>query len=512
MSIRWSIALAALSLLGCADHPLQTVPPSTVQQSSQYFPQTLEKDIDILFVIDNSGSMKEEQDNLAKNFPRLVDALRNPKLGPDGSGKPCGAGNTSGCKIPNVRIGVVSTDLGVPVAGIDGCSGAGDGARLLSQPRGGCVGPSDPYISYVDGKTNVDAPAIADPIERVKQAFSCIARLGTDGCGYEHPLEAARRALDGKTNPGFLRTNALLAVVFITDEDDCSAQKPALLFDPKQLDAYGFGCFEHGVRCDINDSSKPGPRKDCRPYDDPDASKQLLFPVTSYVSYFKGLKPPGRVVLSAIAGDTDRVQVGMDGGKPFLAWTSCQGKSADKAAPAIRLKAAVDGFGGQGHFSTICTDNFGPALERIGELIVANLGGQCISAPPLTGGGGLACHAGDLLGALPGGLERRCEAGCLADIDCIVELTSPGESPRLIPACEPAKFDDPTDTDCGARCPCWRVVARPGDCKPELQGSPYGLEVLRRDKAQPGTGASVRCATTPERWGSAALASMPQCN
>jgi hypothetical protein len=45
--------------------------------------------VDILFVIDDSGSMEQEQANLLNNFPKLIDALRSPKLGADGSGNPC---------------------------------------------------------------------------------------------------------------------------------------------------------------------------------------------------------------------------------------------------------------------------------------------------------------------------------------------------------------------------------------------------------------------------------------
>lgn len=503
---------ACVLLLGCVDRPLEHIPGGHLQQSNHYFPQSLEKDIDILFVIDNSGSMKQEQDNLADNFPRLIEALRNPKLGPDGSGRPCSAGDTSGCKIPNVHIGVVSTDLGAQVPGINGCAGSGDGARLQSQPRGVCVGPSEPYISYVDGVTNINDPSTDDPVERVKQAFSCIARLGTEGCGYEHPLEAARRALDGKTNPGFVREKAFLAVVFITDEDDCSAQRPAQLFDPQQPDPFGFRCFQHGVRCNIDDPTKPGPRKDCRPRDDPDTAGQLLWPVSDYVAFFNGLKPPGRVVLSAIAGDTDDVQVGADPQGPFLKWTSCVGKSTDKAAPAIRLRSAVEAFGKRGHFSSICTDDFGPALGRLGELIIASLAGQCISAPPLTDGGGLACHAGDVLGVDDSGRTVTCEQGCLERVDCVVELTGSDGQRQPIPRCDPATFRDPTDGDCRGLCPCWRVVPRPDQCKAQVQGSPYVFEVLRRDKAAPGTVAAVRCATTPLPWGSASLARLPQCN
>ena len=47
-------------------------------------------------------------------------------------------------------------------------------------------------------------------------------------------LEAMRLALDPATteNAGFLRENSALAIILLTDEDDCSARDP-LLFDPE---------------------------------------------------------------------------------------------------------------------------------------------------------------------------------------------------------------------------------------------------------------------------------------
>ena len=55
-------------------------------------------------------------------------------------------------------------------------------------------------------------------------------RLGASGCGFEHQLAAIDRALgsDGlgappSQNSGFLRPEAYLGIVMLTNEDDCSA-------------------------------------------------------------------------------------------------------------------------------------------------------------------------------------------------------------------------------------------------------------------------------------------------
>ena len=299
MASRW-LAVTALLSAACTDHTVETVPTRAVQEATRHFAQSLDKEVDILFVVDNSYSMAGLQSQLARQFPRLIDALRTQKL--QGG-------------IPDVRIGVVSSDLGAGPYTFQSdqgsCLPGGDGGKLQRTARvAGCTPPSDPWIEYKGGQTNVPAGA-SDPVERVKEAFTCIARLGDQGCGFEAVLEAGRVALDPKANrnPGFLRPEALLAVVFITNEDDCSARDPSL-FDNSQdsLDAplgpwHSFRCFEFGFHCDVNDRGHLGPRHDCKP------AGRYLYDVDDYIGFFKGLKPEGRVLLAVIAGPPQPVVV-----------------------------------------------------------------------------------------------------------------------------------------------------------------------------------------------------------
>jgi hypothetical protein len=59
--------------------------------------------------------------------------------------------------------------------------------------------------------------------------FSCVANVGTGGPSDEMPLSAMRDAFEDRmmdsTNAGFRRTDALLGVVFLTDEEDCSYEQ-----------------------------------------------------------------------------------------------------------------------------------------------------------------------------------------------------------------------------------------------------------------------------------------------
>ena len=295
-----------------------------------------EKDVDLLFVIDNSAGTAELQSRVAKSLPKLIEAMKSPALNN---------------KIPNLHIGVVSTDLGAGNYALPGCEvSGGDGGKLLYKPQiAGCIPPSKPYVEYIEGVTNINNPAVTDPIAKVTKALQCIIELGVGGCGFEAPLEAARRALDPKLNrnPGFLRKDARLAVVFVTNEDDCSAAKTQL-FDPAQsklTDPLGplssFRCFEFGVQCSCSGGpctrTTTGPRQACKPAYD------WLQDYEGYVTFFSSLKPSGRLMLFAIAGPTDLVEVSVQNGMPALK-PSCQ-STMGKGHPALRLEAVMRGRG-----------------------------------------------------------------------------------------------------------------------------------------------------------------------
>jgi hypothetical protein len=533
---RWFRVLAPIVIvlpviLACPVRPIET-PKTTLQAATnKYFPQSLEKDVDLLFMIDNSPSMAPIQQNLLKNFPLLIEALRSHKLGPETPGQPCTAQDRRKCNIPDVQIGVISSDIGAGnYPGINTCeTPGGDGGRLQNKARGsaGCPTPKDPFIKYIGGQTNIQNGQ-GSAIEQVKNAFKCIAFLGDAGCGFEHVLEATRRALDPKlnVNPNFVRQGAFLVVVWITNEDDCSAQK-SQLFDPSQqglTDPLGplqsFRCTEFGFVCDEKALRQPGQKHHCVP------GLDWLYKVEDYVKFFEGLKPPGRTILFSIAAPaSDAFEVLIEGNAPILG-PSCTGTDDNGQAihgdPAIRLKSVITGSKKyEGHFDegmddagniipvNICQKDYSPALRLLGEKIVASLGGQCISSPPLTTSGGLACHKGDSYS--PG---VTCDTKCLDQTDCIVDqITGQGtsaEKSTTIPKCSPGPLWDPATKDCGSECPCWRLVPS-SECIPAKDGSPYGLNILRKGEAEKGTVASVQCATAPKKWNSAELKDIPQC-
>ena len=87
----------------------------------------------------------------------------------------------------------------------------------------------DTFISDADMMPNY-----TDPLSNVVQ---CIALLGDQGCGFEHQLGSIDRALgaDGhgpapSQNAGFLRPEALLVILMLTNEDDCSAPPDTTIY------------------------------------------------------------------------------------------------------------------------------------------------------------------------------------------------------------------------------------------------------------------------------------------
>jgi hypothetical protein len=104
--------------------------------------------------------------------------------------------------------------------------------------------------------------------------------------------------------------------------------------------------------------------------------------VEDYVSFFKGLKPDGQLVVAALSGPVvDPVEVTLVQGNPELA-PSCE-SSMGRGVPAIRIKTFVDSFSASGQYNVganICQPDFSTALERLGTRIAGQLGLRCLDS------------------------------------------------------------------------------------------------------------------------------------
>src|SRR6266700_1415901 len=229
--LRWLSLASSLPLIwACADRSVAEPHPDPNQSDNRNFPGSLNPKLDILFMVDNSQSMKPLQAKLLAQFPLFMDRL---KIIPTADGK--------GTALPDVHVAVISSDTGP--GGFDdpgdACRFGGDQGQFQFAPRGAC--PASPLHTTPKQQTFLAASmneTVTNYDGDLRDAFKCIAALGDTGCGFEGQLKSVRWALDPTftpdTNVGFLRDEAFLAVILITNEDDCSVPDDSVLFDPGQ--------------------------------------------------------------------------------------------------------------------------------------------------------------------------------------------------------------------------------------------------------------------------------------
>jgi len=453
----WLLAIIATTT-GCIDRPLSEVVPTPNVEERVDFQVKQNNQLDLLFVVDNSGSMRAEQISLAQNFINIINTLQSTLEG----------------GLPNIHVGVVSTDMGN--GSHPGCSDAGDDGKLQNTPRTpGCNAPRDFFISNIDGVPNYDG-TLAD-------AFACIAELGTTGCGFEQPLESLRRALDGSNpqNDGFLRPDALLAIVFITDEDDCSAHNYELFNntnDPTSLlgARTSFRCFEQGVSCDVANPRTLGPREVCTPKQNSDYMKN----VDDYIGFIKSLKQyDSQIMVAGIVGNPTPITVVNDrNGHPCLQYscgnaTVCGNAQPDETAavPPIRLKAFMDAFP-LNQITTICNDDLSDALQRIADFIVEGFNGRCMQGTPK-----------DVDPTTPG-----------VQTDCVVtETRGPNSSApvhTILPTC-----DNASDPATSTNMPCYAIVEDLAQCADTSSNLSVNIHYADEATVPPDTAISARCVT-----------------
>ena len=198
-------------------------------------------------------------------------------------------------------------------------------------------------------------------------AFSAIASVGAAGCGFEQPLHAVHLALTAGTNPDFLRSDADLVVLMLSDEDDCSLAHSALLGTDSSLGPLqSFRCTQFGITCDTGGTTTDemgavGVKGACHSNE----SSAYLAKVADYVTFLKGLKAdPRNVMVGALVGDPDKVEIEMrpqpgSGQLMTAVKHSCtytdMAQHEEVADPAVRLAEVANAF--QHHVvSSVCGD------------------------------------------------------------------------------------------------------------------------------------------------------------
>ncbi len=375
-------------------------------------PATPERDLDLLFVVDDSATMEDKQADLATAIPAFLAELATLDGG-----------------LPNLHIGVVSSDMGtkgsavgtpgraIGTLGNGGCAGVGKGGALL--PGGALI--SGVYLQDIE----VDGNRERNYNGALATAVGQMLALGSQGCGFEQHLAAMRQALSPSTtvNAGFLRASASLAVIVVADEDDCSILDPVVLgpegtaLGPLQ----SFRCFEFGVVCDPDEPRALGVKTGCRPR----VSSPTIEDIAPFRAFLAGLKPdPRDVLLGVIAGAPTPVAVELRALSPSSTLVPAVARTCDYttaagpavADPSIRFDALVRSFSGRALFESICEADLAPPLTRMAQATKTLLAGDACLEQPIADRSQMPgiqadCIVEDLVGTTSGGVIAACGAG-----------------------------------------------------------------------------------------------------
>ena len=137
------------------------------------------KKLDIVWVIDNSGSMRDEQDALGDNFSAFIQDFISRDI--------------------DFRMAITTTDTS------------------SNYERGRMVTGSAEKLNFAAAQNN--------PVKFMED-FKKLVQVGTSGSGYEKGLEAADE-FRKRYSSSFIRKDAYLAVVILSDEEDQSPKSVA---------------------------------------------------------------------------------------------------------------------------------------------------------------------------------------------------------------------------------------------------------------------------------------------
>ena len=257
---RLALCVLAVSMAGCT-------PDHEINRNMQYdtFYQEPSNAVDILWVVDDSISMEDEQEKMAARFSTFIAHIEETNI--------------------DFHIGVVTTDM-------DPDNDAR--AELVGDP---------PYLTSAD--------------DNYELLFHDRVQVGTEGSDKEQGLEAAYQAVTepyvSDANAGFLRSDAVLSLIFVSDEDDCS-HRGGLGAEPTNHDCY--------------------------------ASTEDLVPVKDYISDFKVVKDStDKIMASSIVGPK--------------AADGCQ-----ETVPGHRYWDLAEGLGGM--IADICANDYEDIMSELG--------------------------------------------------------------------------------------------------------------------------------------------------
>ncbi len=265
----FALLVTPIPLTGCLDRPVSPLSPATSNVFVDDLVQRSVEKIDLLFVVDNSASMADKQQILGSAVPDLLERLVNPPcMVLDATGRvtevhrvsghdaPCPVGQREFPPVRDLHVGVITSSLGGQ--GGDVCTPAGpafhstmdDRAHLVTRQGDGTQSSTPGGLPFLEW-----APGTGGTVDSLTDSFrSLVTGAGQEGCGFEATLESwyrflvdpepPARIVRGPCGPNdtqsacafaegideeilaqraaFLRPDSLVAIVMLSDENDCS--------------------------------------------------------------------------------------------------------------------------------------------------------------------------------------------------------------------------------------------------------------------------------------------------
>jgi hypothetical protein len=414
-------ACALVLLAGCQDYNFNPVGKCVIQPGSSRIRIANLSTADILFVVDDSGSMSSKQARLAQNFSAFIDQLaatqaqrKAAALDPlefhiavttssvfEGNVAPATncTGNPLTCNVsqpvfgdqlpPGVAftpfsyacapLGSQCAELVSTYHGFGGNCSPGVGAAGKAYPAGDFVAAgSNPKVLHFTKDLDW-ANFGSDPkLNALVDQFKANIAVGTCGSGMEQHLEAGRLALQKALRQNGLtqvvdasewpHPGAKLVVVWVGDEDDCSNPN-----DPAK------GLFFTGSQnpgsdvCTTDEGLAPDQRK-MFPVDVAEATAQGKG-LQSYADYFTSLGRPFGAAFIYSANPTTCAPDGKGNITCTPGTCSCI-NSTDASCGGFaagtrfkRLSSALIGAGVTTLEASVCDADFATTLQGIADLV-----------------------------------------------------------------------------------------------------------------------------------------------
>ncbi|NVB41413.1 hypothetical protein G6O69_26480 [Pseudenhygromyxa sp. WMMC2535] len=373
--------------------------------------------LDILVVVDNSGSMGPVQRNLAAALPTLIAGLDQASvdwrlaLTTTDNGNPwCSASTTSpesgnfvhsSCR-DRIDDFLFGDNIDVrDEACLDICELSGDALETTPTTTAfDDTAKARPWLQREGGVLNLSAGT------SLAAALPCLIPQGVNGCGFEQPLQSMRLAVaragsDAEDEYGFLRDEASLLILLVSDEVDCSyASHAASIFEqddertfwsnPDDSFPTSAVCWNAGVTC----SGPSSGYTSCEPIDldtlglPTSSDLAVLHPAQGYADDLLALEQSKRaiagpgvdVAMMAITGVTasgeviyaDVTTTDPDFQINFGIGPSCaraEGSDTIRGLPPVRIREVAEQLSSD-PLRSVCDEDFKPTmLELIDRLV-----------------------------------------------------------------------------------------------------------------------------------------------